>query len=84
MVIEQPVGRAPRGEDAVEHLTDRGREVLTLIAEGRSNKAIAERLFVTEHTVEKHFRSILGTLGLPPSPDDHRRVLAALTFLNSR
>ncbi|MGB0097107.1 MAG: hypothetical protein WBP81_31770 [Solirubrobacteraceae bacterium] len=50
----------------------------------RARRSDTERLFVTEHTVEKHGKSILGTLGLPPSPDDHRRVLAVLTFLNSR
>jgi DNA-binding NarL/FixJ family response regulator len=58
--------------------------VLALMAEGRSNRAIAERLVVTEHTVEKHVKNIFATLGLPPSPDDHRRALAVLTFLNSQ
>jgi serine/threonine-protein kinase PknK len=58
--------------------------VLALMAEGRSNKAIAERLFVTEHTIEKHVKNILAALSLPPSPDDHRRVLAVVTFLNSQ
>ena len=67
-----------------QHLTDREREVLALMAEGRSNRAIAERLFVTEHTVEKHIKNILGTLGLPMSSDDHRRVLAVITYLNSQ
>jgi DNA-binding NarL/FixJ family response regulator len=83
-VVEQLVGRPRRRDDALEHLTDREREVLALMAEGRSNKAIAQRLFVTEHTVEKHVKSILGTLRLPQSPDDHRRVLAVLTYLHSR
>jgi DNA-binding NarL/FixJ family response regulator len=83
-VVEQLVGRPRRSDDALEHLTDREREVLELMAEGRSNKAIAEQLFVTEHTVEKHVKSILGTLRLPQSPDDHRRVLAVLTYLHSR
>jgi serine/threonine-protein kinase PknK len=54
------------------------------MAEGRSNRAIAERLFVTEHTVEKHIKNILGTLGLPISPDDHRRVLAVISYLDSQ
>jgi serine/threonine-protein kinase PknK len=54
------------------------------MAEGRSNRAIAERLFVTDHTVEKHVTNILGTLRLPQSPDDHRRVLAVITYLNSQ
>ena len=53
------------------------------MAEGRSNKAIGERLFITEHTVEKHVKSIFGKLRLPATADDHRRVLAVLTFLNS-
>jgi DNA-binding NarL/FixJ family response regulator len=83
-VVDQLVGRPARDGDALEHLTAREREVLALMAEGRSNKAIAQRLFVTEHTVEKHVKSILGTLGLPPSADDHRRVLAVLTYLSSR
>jgi DNA-binding NarL/FixJ family response regulator len=84
LVVEQLVGRPRRSEDALEHLTDREREVLALMAEGRSNKAIAEQLVVTEHTVEKHVKNILGTLRLPQSPDDHRRVLAVLTYLHSR
>ena len=54
------------------------------MAEGRSNRAIAERLFVTDHTVEKHVKNILGTLRLPQSPDDHRRVLAVITYLDSQ
>ena len=53
------------------------------MAEGRSNKAIAERLFITEHTVEKHVKNIFATLRLPQSGDDHRRVLAVVTFLNA-
>jgi DNA-binding NarL/FixJ family response regulator len=83
-VVDQLVGRPRRADDALEHLTDREREVLALMAEGRSNKAIAQQLYVTEHTVEKHVKSILGTLRLPQSPDDHRRVLAVLTYLHSR
>jgi DNA-binding NarL/FixJ family response regulator len=83
-VVDQLVGRTRPGNDPLEHLTDREREVLALMAEGRSNKAIAERLFVTEHTVEKHVKSIFGTLRLPPSQDDHRRVLAVITYLNSQ
>jgi DNA-binding NarL/FixJ family response regulator len=83
-VVGQLVGRPRASEDPLEHLTEREREVLTLMAEGRSNRAIAERLIVTEHTVEKHVTSILGTLGIPPSPDDHRRVLAVLRYLNAQ
>jgi len=84
IVVEQLVGRPRRSDDPLEHLTERERDVLALMAEGRSNKAIAQQLFVTEHTVEKHVKSILGTLRLPQSPDDHRRVLAVLTYLHSR
>ena len=83
-VVSQLVGRPRRHSDPLEQLTDREREVLGLMAEGRSNKAIAERLFVTEHTVEKHVKNIFATLRLPPSPDDHRRVLAVVTFLNAQ
>src|SRR6266566_1909106 len=56
----------------------------TLMAEGRSNKAIAERLFVSEYTVQKHVGNIFDTLRLPPSPDDHRRVLAVVAYLNAQ
>ena len=84
LVVEQLVGRSRGGDDPLEHLTGREREVLSLMAEGRSNRAIAARLFVTEHTVEKHVKSIFATLRLPPSPDDHRRVLAVVTYLDAR
>ena len=83
-VVSQLVGRPRRHNGALEQLTDREREVLGLMAEGRSNKAIADRLFVTEHTVEKHVKNIFATLRLPPSADDHRRVLAVVTFLNAQ
>ena len=83
-VVGELVGRRRQADNPLEHLTDREREVLALMAEGRSNRAIAERLFVTEHTVEKHIKNILGTLGLPISSDDHRRVLAVITYLNSQ
>jgi DNA-binding NarL/FixJ family response regulator len=82
-VIAQLVGRPRRGQDPLEELTDREREVLALMAEGRSNKAVAERLFITEHTVEKHVQNIFSKLEIPATTDDHRRVLAVLTFLNS-
>jgi DNA-binding NarL/FixJ family response regulator len=83
-VVEQLVGRPRQGADRLGQLTWREREVLALMAEGRSNKAIAERLVVTEHTIEKHVKNIFAALGLPPSADEHRRVLAVLTFLNSQ
>lgn len=83
-VVEQLVGRRRHGQDPLANLTDREREVLALMAEGRSNKAIAERLFVTDHTIEKHVKNIFGTLGLPLSADDHRRVLAVVTYLNAQ
>src|SRR5581483_1697055 len=83
-VVDELVGRRRHADNPLARLTDREREVLALMAEGRSNRAIAERLFVTEHTVEKHVKNIFGTLRLPPSPDDHRRVLAVVTYLNSQ
>jgi DNA-binding NarL/FixJ family response regulator len=83
-VVEQLVGRPRHGPDPLEHLTDREREVLALMAEGRSNRAIAERLVVTEHTIEKHVKHIFATLRLPLSPDDHRRVLAVVSYLNAQ
>jgi DNA-binding NarL/FixJ family response regulator len=75
---------ARRRNDPLEVLSEREREVLALMAEGRSNAGIARRLWVTEGTVEKHVRSILTKLTLPEAHDDHRRVLAVLTFLDSR
>jgi DNA-binding NarL/FixJ family response regulator len=81
-VVAQLVGRARR-EDPLEELTPREREVLELMAEGRSNTAIAEQMVVTERAVEKHVTSIFGKLGLVPATEDHRRVLAVLTFLRS-
>jgi DNA-binding NarL/FixJ family response regulator len=83
-VVGELVGRRRQGDNPLEHLTEREREVLALMAEGRSNHAIAERLFVTDHTVEKHVKNIFGSLQLPLSPDDHRRVLAVITYLNSQ
>jgi DNA-binding NarL/FixJ family response regulator len=83
-VVDELVGRPRQAGNPVAHLTDREREVLALMAEGRSNRAIADRLFVTEHTIEKHVKSIFGTLALPPSADDHRRVLAVVAYLTSQ
>jgi DNA-binding NarL/FixJ family response regulator len=70
-------------DDTFQQLTDREREVLALMAEGRSNSGIAHRLWITEGTVEKHVRSILARLRLPETEDDHRRVLAVLAYLES-
>jgi DNA-binding NarL/FixJ family response regulator len=72
-----------RRHDPLGALSEREREVLSLVAEGRSNSGVARRLWVTEGTVEKHVRSILTKLGLPDTNDDHRRVLAVLTYLES-
>ena len=68
---------------SLDELTEREREVLGLMAEDRSNAAIAERLVVTQRTVEAHIRQILAKLDLNESPDDHRRVLAVLAYLRS-
>jgi DNA-binding NarL/FixJ family response regulator len=81
-IVSQLVGRRRR-DDPIDHLTAREREVLELMAEGRSNSGIAERLVVTERAVEKHVTSIFGKLRLPQAPEDHRRVLAVLAFLRS-
>jgi serine/threonine-protein kinase PknK len=69
--------------DPLAVLTDRERQVLALVAEGRSNSGIAHRLFITEGAVEKHVRSILTKLRLPATNEDHRRVLAVLMFLDA-
>ena len=74
---------ARRHDDPLEDLSEREREVLTLMAEGRSNAGIGRRLWVTEGTVEKHVRSILTKLNLAEAEDDHRRVRAVVMFLES-
>jgi DNA-binding NarL/FixJ family response regulator len=71
----------PRGEGPLSTLTDRERQVLELVAEGRTNKAIADRLDVSQRAVTKHVTSIFAKLELPPGEDDHRRILAVLTYL---
>jgi DNA-binding NarL/FixJ family response regulator/class 3 adenylate cyclase len=81
-VVSRLVGRR-RGEDPLDALTPREREVLELMAEGRSNQAIADKLVVTPRAVEKHVTSIFTKLGLPASSEDHRRVLAVITYLNA-
>jgi DNA-binding NarL/FixJ family response regulator len=80
-VVATMLGR--RRDDPLDELTDREGEVLALIAQGRSNHAIAEELVITERAVEKHVTSIFSKLDLPPTADDHRRVLAVLTFLKA-
>jgi DNA-binding NarL/FixJ family response regulator len=81
-VIAKLLTSAPAG-GPVDQLTPREREVLGLMAEGRSNAAISQRLFVSEGAVGKHTASIFGKLALAPSDDDNRRVLAVLAYLNS-
>jgi DNA-binding NarL/FixJ family response regulator len=81
-VVGKLLGRHARDEP-VTRLSPREREVLALMAEGRSNSAIAQRLFVSEKAVGKHSTSIFTKLGLPPSEDDNRRVLAVLAYLDS-
>jgi DNA-binding NarL/FixJ family response regulator len=81
-VVGKLVGQRSQ-PDRLSDLTAREREVLGLVAEGRSNQAIAERIFVTEKTVEAHIASIFSKLGLLPAPDDHRRVLAVLAYLGA-
>jgi len=82
--LVQELVAARRVEDPLDVLSSREREVLSLMAEGRSNAGIAQLLWVTEGTVEKHVHSILGKLRLPESNEAHRRVLAVLTFLDAR
>lgn len=82
--LVQELVTARRHNDPLADLSPREREVLELMAEGRSNAGIARRLWVTEGTVEKHVRHILAKLSLPETDEDHRRVLAVVTFLETR
>ncbi len=82
--LVQELVSARRRNDPLAALSPREREVLALMAEGRSDAGIARRLWVTEGTVEKHVHSVLTKLSLPETDDDHRRVLAVLTFLDAR
>jgi DNA-binding NarL/FixJ family response regulator len=81
-VVSHMLGRRRR-DDPLDALTPREREVLELMAQGRSNKGIAEVLVVTPHAIEKHVTSIFHKLGVSAGSEDHRRVLAVLTFLRS-
>ncbi|HYN56878.1 MAG TPA: response regulator transcription factor [Motilibacterales bacterium] len=81
-IVSRLLGRRRR-EDPLAVLSDREREVLGLVAEGLSNKAISERLFVTERTVEAHITAVFGKLGLGTDPTRHRRVLAVLAYLRT-
>jgi DNA-binding NarL/FixJ family response regulator len=82
--LVQELVAARRKNDPLAELTSREREVLSLMAEGRSNAGIARRLWVTEGTVEKHVRSVLDKLPITATDADHRRVLAVITFLEAR
>jgi serine/threonine-protein kinase PknK len=81
--LVQELVAARRPNNPLDELTGREREVLALMAEGRSNAGIGQALFVTEGTVEKHVRAILMKLRLPDSAENHRRVLAVLAFLDA-
>jgi DNA-binding NarL/FixJ family response regulator len=83
LVVSQLVGRPRHDDRALADLSEREREVLALMAEGRTNQAIAARLFITERTVEKHVRNIFNKLRLPASPEAHRRVLAVVAYLRA-
>jgi DNA-binding NarL/FixJ family response regulator len=83
-VIQQLLARRGGDDAPLARLTPREREVLELMAQGRSNTAIAERLVVTERAIAKHTSNIFAKLGLPPSDDDNRRVLAVLAYLEQR
>jgi DNA-binding NarL/FixJ family response regulator len=82
--LVQELVAARRVTDPLQELSAREREVLELMAEGRSNAGIAHRLWVTEGTVEKHVHSIMGKLGLRATEEDHRRVLAVIAFLEAQ
>jgi serine/threonine-protein kinase PknK len=82
--LVQELVNAHRRDDPLAALSTREQEVLAQMAEGRSNSGIARRLWVTEGTIEKHVRSILAKLSLPETDDDHRRVLAVVTYLEAR
>ena len=82
-VVSQLLTKGRDADDPLNSLTPREHEVLTLVAEGRSNKGIGERLVITERAVQKHVTSIFMKLDLPQSDDDHRRILAVLAYVRS-
>jgi len=82
-VVSQLLAKGRDAADPLNSLTPREREVLELVAQGRSNKAIGERLVITERAVQKHVTSIFMKLDLPQSEDDHRRILAVLAYMRS-
>jgi DNA-binding NarL/FixJ family response regulator len=82
-VVKQLLAQGGGDDDPLAELTPREREVLALVAEGRTNASIAKELWLTEKTVETHVRSILGKLDLPQDGDTHRRVLAVVTYLRA-
>ncbi len=83
-LVARLVARTAAEADPLDELSARELEVLSLMAEGLTNRAIGARLWITEHTVEKHVKSVMGKLRIPTGPDDHRRVLAVLTYLDRR
>jgi len=84
VIVGQLVGRPRAGASALDELSPRELEVLSLMAEGRTNQGIAARLYIAERTVEKHVNNILTKLQITPGDEDHRRVLAVLTYLRLR
>jgi len=82
-VVSQLLSGGGDADDPLAELTPREREVIALVAEGRSNKGIGQRLFITERAVQKHVTSIFMKLGVPQSEDDHRRILAVLAYVRS-
>ncbi len=79
-VVSHMLGRRNK-DQPIDELTEREREVLGLMAEGKTNRAISETMFVSERAVERHVTSIFGKLKLPATDQDHRRVLAVLAYL---
>lgn len=83
LVIQNILGRPHRGQQPIDSLSGRERDVLSLMAEGKSNRAIASQLYLGERTVEAHISTIFTKLALAPQPEDHRRVLAVIAYLRA-